>query len=127
MSSDGLERLRRIKAVCKLWCRVARPVIKKFLSNPRHFFSDEDLRLLREAAGCGDVREAWGSYETLMIAHGVPRSTNRSYRIALNSEFGPFLLRRAALDQPLVPHGSRLRARGGGAARRGAHGLLYSD
>ena len=45
MSSDGLERLRRIKAVCKLWCRVARPVIKKFLSNPRHFFSDEDLRL----------------------------------------------------------------------------------
>ena len=81
--------------------------------------SDEDLRLLREAAGCGDVREAWGSYETLMIAHGVPRSTNRSYRIALNSELGPLLLlRRAALDQPLVPHGSRLRAGGGGAARR---------
>mmetsp|Transcript_14883 Transcript_14883/g.49408 ORF Transcript_14883/g.49408 Transcript_14883/m.49408 type:complete len:193 (+) Transcript_14883:218-796(+) len=55
--------------------------------------SDEDLRLLREAAGCGDVREAWGSYETLMIAHGVPRSTNHSYRMAVGSELGPLLLR----------------------------------
>ena len=43
VSADGLERLRRINAVCKLWCRAARPVIKEFLSNPRHFFHSEEL------------------------------------------------------------------------------------
>ena len=50
--------------------------------------SDADLQLLREAAGCQETRESWGSYETLMIGHGVQSSSNHSYRIALDDGIG---------------------------------------